>query len=393
MTDLQPVTAHRPPSPDFIRRLIGGDLPELAAARVTRMHFPSGRPMQIHFRDDQGAWIAEWLGEDVLARADTERDRLERLGQVACLRADAGLGLLARPPGTDAKLPGLRLMSDSAFAADQLSRLGVKGPFRIELAAHRLGKRAVLRIRHAGGTAYARLRSPGATQARLAAERHAALWSALQDDPRLRLPEPLADDSSLGLTLYRAVSGATPRFQGLRGFVEIEAISRGLQALQSTTLEAPQHTVSDEVSILRGWHLRLQNIDAALADDVAPLIDKVETGLASLAPQPPVLCHRDLHEGQILIHRGLAGFLDFDTVRMGDAALDIGNLQAHLVLLGLRRNRSLAGYITAMERLFPNVSLDRITLWRNAALLRLAMMLSFTAEDPAVPLALVARAE
>lgn len=53
-------------------------------------------------------------------------------------------------------------------------------------------------------------------------------------------------------------------------------------------------------------------------------------------PGPPdrlVLLHRDLHDGQLLINDdGEAGLIDFDLVAVGDPALDLANLIAHLEL-------------------------------------------------------------
>ena len=52
---------------------------------------------------------------------------------------------------------------------------------------------------------------------------------------------------------------------------------------------------------------RLQNPLARLTED-----------LLSLRTLRPVPCHRDLHEGQILMHQGSVGLLDFDTLRLGE---------------------------------------------------------------------------
>jgi len=393
MTELPPDLAIEPPPSDLLLRLINGDLPELADAQVTRMHFPRGRPVQIHFRDASGAWIAEWIGQGAPTRIRSEAERMEGLGQSAELRAGPVSGLVTRAPGADAKLPALRLVHDAAFAETTLTRLGLAGPFRIDLVAHRLGKRAVLRIRHAGGTAYARLRAPGATQARLAADRHRLLWQALQGEGRLVMPEPLGQDATLGLSLYRALQGGTPRFRSLRGFVEAEAIGHAIRALHSCRLDLPTHSIGDEIGTLRDWLARLAALDATTAARIAPRIDRLEAELAALPEVAPVVCHRDLHEGQVLIRAGRAGIMDFDTLRLGDPALDLGNLQAHLVLMGLREGRSLAAFVTASERLFPGIPLTRIALWRQAALLRLALMLSFTAEAAAIRPGLLKAAE
>jgi aminoglycoside phosphotransferase (APT) family kinase protein len=90
-----------------------------------------------------------------------------------------------------------------------------------------------------------------------------------------------------------------------------------------------------------------------------------------------VLCHRDLHEGQILLHEGNVGLLDFDTMRFGDPALDVGNLQAHLMLSSLRYGSSVRAFLNAMDFAVPHLALKRLRLWRSAALLRLAMIYAF----------------
>lgn len=392
MTDLQPVTATEPP-PALLRSLLGASLPAFGTARVTRMHFPTGRPVQMHLEAEGGALIAEWLGEAAPARAMAEAERLSLAGQDGALRVETSLGLIARAPGQDAKLPALRLTRDAAFAAEVLPGLGLRGPFRIDLVAHRLGKRAVLRIAHAGGTAYARLRAPGATQARLAAARHAMLWQVLGSDRRLRLPEPLGERADLGLTLYRALPGRAPLFRGLRGFVEVEAISRAILALQGAGIDAPRHGVEDEIATLAAWHRRLSPLDPQRAARIGALIHALSEALQALPPMPAVPCHRDLHEGQVVIRAGVAGVMDFDTLRLGDPALDIGNLQAHLVMAGFRQDRSLAAYTTAMERLFPHLPLARIALWRRVALLRLALIHAFTTDGAGLSDALVTAAE
>lgn len=392
MTDLQPVTATEPPLA-LLRHLLGAPLPMLGGARVTRTHFPTGRPVQFHMQGEAGTVIAEWLGDAAPVRAEVEAERLGHAGQDSRLAVVAELGLITRAPGQDAKLPALRLLFDAVLAAKILQGLGLKPPFRIDLVAHRLGKRAVLRIAHAGGIAYARLRAPGATQARLAVARHAMLWQALGCDRRLRLPEPMGERADLGLTLYRALPGSGPQFRGLRGFVEVEAISRAILALQDAQIDAPTHGVSDELATLNAWHRRLEGFDPRRAARIGALLSPLSDALYALPTLPDVPCHRDLHEGQILIRAGVSGIMDFDTLRLGDPALDKGNLQAHLVMAGLRQNRSLAAYITALERLFPHLPLTRITLWRRATLLRLAMIHAFTTDGAPLSDALVSAAE
>ncbi|PLL13611.1 hypothetical protein C0V75_09650 [Tabrizicola sp. TH137] len=388
------MTQHMPdpiptlPPADLIHALIRGDLPSLGRLHLARMHFPSGRAPNAAISLDGQDWIAEWTGPEGAERAHAEADRLHRAGQVAELRFDPASGLLLRRPGSDAKLPGLRLLADPGLAADTLAGLGLAGPFRIDLVAHRLGRRAVLRIRHSKGLAYARLRSPTASAGRAAVAHHRSLWQALPAGAALRLPAPLGEDRALGLALYAALPGHPLHLRGLRGFAGIEATARALSDLQQIATDAPLWTAEDEIALLGRWLDRIAAIFPELWPHLSAQFAAQKADFRKLPPMAPVTCHRDLHEGQILHFRGRAGILDFDTLSRGDPAQDLGNLQAHLDLAGLRQGRSLAAYATAMERNFPHLPLSRIAVWRRAARLRLAMIWAFSAEPRAHLLAL-----
>lgn len=399
MTTQMAETAFLVPPPDLMRRMIteGATPSPEGVLRVERVHFPSGKPVQFHLRPEgsapsQAGLLAEWVGADAAARAEAENARLQQQGQRGAFSIDAEAGLLLRQPGGDARLPGLRLLSDATFAADCLTGLGLKGPFQVQLVAHRLGKRAVLRIRHAGGIAFARLRSPTSPQARLAVARHAALFVALGARSDIRLPRPIGMDEQIGLALYDALPGRSPVLRGLAGFAQTEAVMQALIALQRAEVDVPEHRVADEMATLDGWLARLAPVFPDIAAMIEAPLNRLRNDMDALPQRAVVLCHRDLHEGQILIDRGVAGLLDFDTLRWGDAATDLGNLQAHLVLQGVRSGRSLAAFGTAAERNLPHVPLSRITLWRRAALLRLAMIYALTAEPRATITALIQEA-
>ena len=64
--------------------------------------------------------------------------------------------------------------------------------------------------------------------------------------------------------------------------------------------------------------------------------DLLTEAAAKLPPAEPCLAHRDLHDGQFLIHGETVSLLDFDLLCKADAALDTGNLLAHMVLRGLQ---------------------------------------------------------
>jgi len=291
-----------------------------------------------------------------------------------------------RRPGFDAKLPGLRLLHDAAFAAE---RLGAK--VQVSLVAHRLGKRAVLRITGPQGVRYARLRPVTSSSGQVAYDRHLALWAALQGNDALAIPRPQGFDAELGMALFDTLPGLAPVFGGLAGFAACRSVVQGLAALQGLTTGAEQHSTADELAILNVWAARLAQIFPDLSAQVQPLLIRLHDQLTAIPAVTPVLCHRDMHEGQVLLDQGRTGFLDFDTMRMGDPCLDLGNLQAHLILATLRDGMPRRAFVTALENASPH-PLHRVALWRRAALLRLAMIYAFSAERPAVIVGLLAEA-
>lgn len=394
------------PDPDTLRALIAeGPSPKAAALltgspctslTVARVHFPATKPMQLVLRaeDCSGATrtvIAEWVGPNAPALALAESARLSKprrgqssAGPVAAVAADTVHGLLLRRPGFDTKLPGLRLLHDPDWAADRLTKLGLDPASRIELVAHRLGKRAVLRIVGQRGTHYARLRPVTSGSGQTAFDRHQALWSALDGQTGLTIPRPLRFDPDLGLALYDALAGTPPVFQGLPGFRATRDVMRALQCLQGLQLDDDEHRATDELAILNSWADRTAEVFPDLAQRLHAPLAQLTNDTLSMRTLPPVPCHRDLHEGQILLHQGTVGLLDFDTLRLGDPSLDIGNLQAHLLLAGLHGGTSRRAFLNAMDLAVPHLSQRRIDIWRRAALLRLAMIYAFSSTPAAV---------
>lgn len=369
---------------------------------IERVHFPGQKPVQFQIRasgaDGQSQMLlAEWAGEAVVSAAEAGSARLAKVqrGQASSsvsVVADRRHGLVLRKPGFDAKLPGLRLLHDPAWAAERLSMLGLDPASEITLVAHRIGKRAVLRISGAQGTTYARLRPVTSLSGRDAFDRHKDLWAALGGAGDLTIPRPIGYDAEIGLAHYTTLSGDPPVFQGHTGFSASASVMRALSCLQALKIAAPIHTPEDELRILDTWAQRLAVVFPDLAQQMRAKLELVRGRMISMGPATPVLCHRDLHEGQILMHNGVTGLLDFDTLRLGDPAMDVGNLQAHLILASLRDGVTRSACITAMSNAVPQVPPPRITLWRSAALLRIAMIYAFSSEPRDVVHALIEEA-
>ncbi len=366
------------------RRLIG--------LKVERMHFPVAKPVQLQISafDSDGnsrTLIGEWVGPEATELALAEAARLAKRRRGIAPRpgasvvvADPAHGLLLRRPGFDAKLPGMRILHDAKWASAQLAALGCDPRASVSLVAHRLGKRAVLRIIGPDGTRYARLRPVTSSSGQQAYERHLSLWQALEHSPSLVIPRPLCFDAKLGLALFEALPGTPPQFLGLPGFRATQAVMHALATLQGLPVEAPVHGVSDELAVLDAWAARVADVFPDLAIRLQSPLARLHDDMAALAAMPKVPCHRDLHEGQILLDQRRVGLLDFDTLRHGDPALDAGNLQAHLLLATHRDGLSRSAFVAAMETALPHLPLWRIAVWRRAALLRLAMIYAFTSE-------------
>lgn len=349
-------------------------------ARVTleRAHFPRARPVQLNLAARLGSGtvvpvLAEHIPEGAAAAAARALASLakERHGQRAglvpsAIVADSETGLVLRRPGLDERLPGLRLLHDPDAARAMEAGLTGRdpGPVRVNLVAHRLGKRAVLRIAAGGTVRYARLRATKSGDGASRLARHRRLWEALGDGAPLRIPAPLGEVPDLGLSLFAQLPGTPPDF----GDGDAAGIlARALAALRSSDPGGlPAHTGRDEALLLAEWldRCRLYRPDAAraLAAAVAEISGRLAHAGAACAPS-----HRDLHEKQILISGGVAGLLDFDTLSLADPALDPGNLAAHLFLAG----RSATGLCNAVD-------LPGLGLWRRAALARVAMIHAVT---------------
>ncbi len=369
--------------------------------RLERMYFSSSRPLSLHYRTlrhdgIEQTVLAQWFGKDAISFAKAEARRLQkpRRGQICpqgatILQGEIESGLVLRRPGFDSRLPGLRMLHDRDAAQNFLERhrWSATGP-GVTLRAHRLGKRAVLQFDTSGARpnqVFVKLRPVSNRSGRRAYERHVALFERLRG--AVRLPKPLGFDSDCGASSFSALRGAPPSFEG----DEPTLITNALCRLQKVTdLPIEYHSVTDEIAILRAWCNRIHEVFPDRTDVFAEAFCLVYDDLHRLPDVAPVPCHRDFHEGQILVDGDDIGLLDFDTLRMSDPALDAGNLIAHLRLAGLRSGRRLRGaeaaIIKAMEPLPPS----RILTWTRAALLRLAAIYSFTPERRATLRSLLA---
>jgi hypothetical protein len=374
----------RGPSRNTLRHVTGLDAP----VRLVRTHFSDRRPLQLVYAQGTHTVLAEVHHEAAEEAAESLRRRLAkaRRGLNASLDpgavvADPDAGLVLHRPGLDTRLPGLRLLHDAGEARLVLERIEGRDPgaVAVTLMAHRPGKRAVLRLSGGDGvTRYGRLRTDKSTSGLTAFARHRALWDKARDELALALPEPLGEDPTLGLALFSELPGAPPVFSRFEGFRACNAIGEALLSLQALRLpDLPRHDGADEARLLQTWLERLVAVYPAHAERVRIAVAEVCADLLA-SRIDPAPCHRDLHEKQILIHQGRAGLLDFDTLSLGDPAMDVGNLMAHLFLAGIADQRNRGAFEQAIGFAMRHLRGRRRRLWRRAALLRLSMIYAFT---------------
>lgn len=203
---------------------------------------------------------------------------------------------------------------------------------------HRWGRRAVLH--HRGR--FVKVLRPARLDA--AVTRHRAVAALLPGGPEAPVVAPIvAVDRVLGTVTFAALPGqAVLTRPGPVADPVRRAVAAALGALASVPAapdgDLPVHRAADEQAVLARWVALADRFDAVPPAQQAAhrrLVDHAADRLAALPPAADRLVHRDLHDGQLLVASGPnpVGLLDLDTAGRGDAALDVGNLLAHLRLV------------------------------------------------------------
>ncbi len=246
-------------------------------------------------------------------------------------------------------------------------------PAAADLVVHRLGRRAVILGRDRAtkllraGRAYApaeaaRVMGDLARRAGLAAAEVLTV-SPARIDFSLVPGRTLLELGEAGLDGWRALEDAWPR-------------------LAASDAELPTHGPDEEAAVLRRWSALTREFAAlpeisALEAEVDRVCDEL-SGPADTA----VVAHRDLHDKQLLWDGTRLGLLDLDTAAKAEAALDLGNLWAHVelrVAQGLSQEPfavEALGVLDGLAARLP-VSSARLRLYRRSARLRLCFVYAF----------------
>lgn len=340
---------------------------------------PSGR-LSLELLTEDGAVLAgQWIADA------TDRERIVRgtrahaahPGHVAVGQArDSGGGdagsVVVQARGADRRLRAL-----PSHLADG----------RGTLLVHRPERRAVVYRAGPVGGEYLRILRPGRTADVV---RVAELAGALVADlPAVTVPHVRTHVAADGLVVTSGLPGRSLRVLGAAeepsavvGALRIGTLLRGLGRLTAPG-RLPVRAAAAELAWLGTWLDRVAHHLPRVHGRLAPALDDVAEHLARATVSSPGVVHGDLHDGQVLVaDDGGVAVLDWDTLAVGEAALDAGNVWAHAEL------RTILGqwpggtatdmWDAVVEAWAPSrAELDRAAAYRRLALLRLACQYAF----------------
>lgn len=232
------------------------------------------------------------------------------------------------------------------------------------ILVHRLGKRAV--VHH--GEAITKYTRPG--KAVGIAQKSTLIRSACRNVGLGAAAVTANTDASVTFSL---LPGATLHNLGdcHEGWDEF---FRLWPKLQQQEVDVPAFTAADEAATLRSWMAKAQEFgwlpDLPSESVIERLMD---------TPDPQVLLHRDLYDKQLMWDRETLSVLDLDTAARGEAALDIGNVLAHVYLRRMQGviSPKFAEHLINRLETFPGVSEHRLNTYFLSTALRLCCVYAF----------------
>ena len=322
----------------------------------------------VEYVTDRGQLVA---GQWMRAPDDLESVYDETLAaspEVPCAIANAdGTSILLQPQGADRHLSSLAPL------------IALDGSC---LIAHRPERRATVRLDNNGTVRFAKVVRP----------KHLAKLSLfakhIQDlpDRSFGVLQLVEIQPQVGVTIWSALEGAN-----LYELIASEAPSttvrdvggalRTLHEASPPTI-APIHDAKEEVAVLRKWCSYVQCYVPGLFQAVRSFQERVCTALLD-GSSPAGLLHRDFYDKQIFIQpEGRVGLLDFDTLAIGEPALDLANFLVHLqlrALQGLCSQQWASRTATVIVDSYAPAEavLQRLNAYADATRLRLACVYAF----------------
>jgi aminoglycoside phosphotransferase (APT) family kinase protein len=194
-----------------------------------------------------------------------------------------------------------------------------------QLVVHHPERRAVVCLRGSDGVRYAKVvRTTRVAELADIMRTLRALAGA-----HFATPEVLEVQEEQGVIMLSALAGASLYELRNSDSVIAAASDAGAVLHQLHRLSPPnvavKHTAEDEMRVLQRWLDRLAIVVPKLFQLATQRCDAVFAALVH-GCSPPVLLHRDFYDKQVFFAPGSSpGLLDFDTLAVGEAALDLAN--------------------------------------------------------------------
>ena len=332
----------------------------------------------LEYRDERGTAVGAQAGLDADA-IRSEHRRATRAAVPAPVAHDQRPGVLIHADGADGRLPALH---------------GVLRQPGARLVSHRATRRAVVALDHA----HVKVLRPDRT----AAVAHAAHTGADLMAGACSVPDVLAIDTTAGTVTYATLPGGR-LIDVLQTSAAVEAMS-ALGSVLRTLHAAPRpsgvhlHDAAREARVVTDATTAIAPYAPELARRATRAAVAAARRLTDLAVPTPVPVHRDLHDKKVLLTPGgRLGLLDFDTLALGDPALDLGNLLAHLELRALQHRCTPADTERLAAALLDGYHAGshirrRAAAYAQATRVRLACVYALRPAWPAVPDALLTTA-
>ncbi len=272
--------------------------------------------------------------------------------------------ILLQPRGADRRLGGLPAL------------VALRGA---TLLAHRPEQRAVVKLTTRNGPRFAKA---------VPADQLRRLLHTIRGLHELRgkpfaVPQVIDVDEPGGVVLFSALEGVSV-YEMLRDTEALASalrrVGEALRWLHEQTL--PQVGVHDQHAEIELLTKRLKRLEAIHSDAHRQLGDAPAFVLARLAALGcrRGLLHRDFYDKQIVIHTsGSLGLLDFDTLAVGERALDVANMLSHLELRAVQGRCSPANAAAAATAFLagyqPEADVQaRLGAYQDASRLRLSCL-------------------
>ena len=322
----------------------------------------------VEYVDDDGRIVpGQWFADKSKLKSIYKQTQASCPDSGCTIVSVNDIELLLQPTGADRKLIGLQSLLENEDTT---------------LISHRPERRAVVKLKRENGLRYAKVMKPGRIENAISVMNYI---NGLQNRS-FDVPKVIESNKENGVVVFSQLPGISlyDSIQESEDLKIIEAIGNALHNLHEAvpSKKLPIHDNEAEITVLKKWIKYAKSFNCEFADDINSSAKSVYIALRN-NPSEHCLLHRDFYNKQIIVGQyKKIGFLDFDTIAMGEAALDLANVLIHLNLRSLQgmcsskfaansTSELLSGYGVTAELI------RRIAAYKNAASLRLACVYSF----------------